>query len=620
MAKITNPIIPSDYPDVDVIRVEDTYYMVSTTMHFMPGAVILRSYDLGHWETISHIYTELTDAPAYHLDDGKEAYGQGMWAPCIRWHKGTFYVVFSVNDIHKTLVYTSDKITGPWEQKEIEGFYYDCSLLFDDDDRVYMVSGNRQIWLTELKEDLSAPKPGGLHRMIFKDTDEIGLGYEGSHIYKINGKYYVFNIHWPSMRSESCFVSDSLTGEFTGKDVLADDMGYLNQGVAQGGIVDTPDGKWYAVLFQDRGAVGRSPVLVPMHWKNDFPVFGINGKVPSELEVESTCPNHAYEPLFDGFSDLSRESINTEWNHIPKKSCIRRDSEGLHITTDRVVPEVTHALNTLTRRLQDPYDTVRIEVDASKLRIGDYAGIVALQSCYSWIAICRKEDGYALEVGCREAETESYIPMEPAQKPAVIKASIPIRKPAITLRMDVDFDHQTDEVQFYYQDENGEFVARGYNIMKGYYKMPKATANAIDKDGWLHTGDLACRTPDGYFRITGRLKDMIIRGGENIYPKEIEEFIYTHPKVKDVQVIGVPDEQYGEEIMACVILKDGETMTEAEMKEFINSHMARHKVPRYIGFVDSFPMNVAGKILKYKMREDAVKKLGLQKADKVVTA
>ncbi len=166
----------------------------------------------------------------------------------------------------------------------------------------------------------------------------------------------------------------------------------------------------------------------------------------------------------------------------------------------------------------------------------------------------------------------------------------------------------------------GEFVARGYNIMKGYYKMPKATAAAIDADGWLHTGDLACRTPEGNYRITGRLKDMIIRGGENIYPKEIEEFIYTHPKVSDVQVIGVPDEQYGEEIMACIILKEGETMTVAEMKEFINSHMARHKVPRYIDFVDSFPMNAAGKILKYKMREDAIEKLGLTKAAKVVTA
>ncbi len=166
----------------------------------------------------------------------------------------------------------------------------------------------------------------------------------------------------------------------------------------------------------------------------------------------------------------------------------------------------------------------------------------------------------------------------------------------------------------------GEFVARGYNIMKGYYKMPKATAAAIDKEGWLHTGDLACRTPEGNFRITGRLKDMIIRGGENIYPKEIEEFNYTNNKVKDVQVIGVPDEQYGEEIMACIILKDGETMTEQEMKDYVNSHMARHKVPRYIDFVDEFPMNVAGKILKYKMRENAIEKLGLKKASEVVTA
>ncbi len=160
---------------------------------------------------------------------------------------------------------------------------------------------------------------------------------------------------------------------------------------------------------------------------------------------------------------------------------------------------------------------------------------------------------------------------------------------------------------------NGEFVARGYNIMKGYYKMPRATAEAIDENGWLHTGDLACRDGDGNYRITGRLKDMIIRGGENIYPKEIEEFIYTCPKVSDVQVIGVPDEQYGEEIMACIILKKGEEMTADEMKKYIADHMARHKVPRYIDFVDKFPMNAAGKILKYKMREEAAERLGLKK-------
>ena len=163
-------------------------------------------------------------------------------------------------------------------------------------------------------------------------------------------------------------------------------------------------------------------------------------------------------------------------------------------------------------------------------------------------------------------------------------------------------------------------MAKGYNIMKGYYKMPEATAAAIDKEGWLHTGDLARRTPEGNYKITGRIKDMIIRGGENIYPKEIEDFIYTHPKVRDVQVIGVPDEQYGEEIMACVILKEGETSSEEEIKDYVRSHMAKHKVPRYVAFVEQFPMNAAGKILKYKMRENAVELLKLQSAEAIVTA
>lgn len=166
---------------------------------------------------------------------------------------------------------------------------------------------------------------------------------------------------------------------------------------------------------------------------------------------------------------------------------------------------------------------------------------------------------------------------------------------------------------------DGEFVARGYNIMKGYYKMPEATAAAIDKDGWLHTGDLARRDSNGNFKITGRIKDMIIRGGENIYPKEIEDFLYTHPKIKDVQVIGVPDKQYGEEIMACIILKDGEQMTVEEVQEYCRSHMAKHKTPRYVDFVTEFPMNAAGKILKYKMREQAVDKLNLH-GEKMVTA
>ena len=160
---------------------------------------------------------------------------------------------------------------------------------------------------------------------------------------------------------------------------------------------------------------------------------------------------------------------------------------------------------------------------------------------------------------------------------------------------------------------NGEFCSRGYNTMKGYYKMPDSTSLAIDAGGWMHSGDLACMDMDGNYHITGRLKDMIIRGGENIYPKEIEEFIYTHPKVKDVQVTGVPDRKYGEEAMAWIVLKDGEGISEEEMRDYITQRLARHKVPKYIVFVDGFPMNAAGKILKYKMREQAVKMLGLDK-------
>ena len=160
---------------------------------------------------------------------------------------------------------------------------------------------------------------------------------------------------------------------------------------------------------------------------------------------------------------------------------------------------------------------------------------------------------------------------------------------------------------------NGEFCSRGYNTMKGYYKMPVATMQTVDRDGWLHSGDIACRDEQGNYRITGRLKDMIIRGGENLYPKEIEEFIYTHPDVRDVQVVGVPDEKYGEEAMAWIILKEGKEMDERTMHDYIASHMARHKVPRYIKFVDDFPMNAAGKVLKYRMREMAVEELGLKR-------
>ena len=152
---------------------------------------------------------------------------------------------------------------------------------------------------------------------------------------------------------------------------------------------------------------------------------------------------------------------------------------------------------------------------------------------------------------------------------------------------------------------SGEFCSRGYNTMQGYYKMPEETRQAIDGEGWLHSGDLAAVDENGYYRITGRIKDMIIRGGENIYPKEIEEFLYTHPAVRDVQVIGVPSEEYGEETMACIIPKEGSSLTEDEVRDYVGSHLARHKIPKYVRFMKAFPTTASGKIQKYKLREMA---------------
>jgi len=215
-----------------------------------------------------------------------------------------------------------------------------------------------------------------------------------------------------------------------------------------------------------------------------------------------------------------------------------------------------------------------------------------------------------------QTESSPGCTMSSADDPIEVKVNT-VGRPLPGIECKVVNPETGEELPF---DADGEFVARGYNIMKGYYKMPMATANAIDADGWLHTGDLSKKRPDGNYKITGRIRDMIIRGGENIYPKEIEDFVYTHEKVRDVQVIGVPDKQYGEEIMACVILKEEGTATEDEIREYVRSHMAKQKTPKYVRFVSEFPMNAAGKILKYKMVEEAIDLLGLKEASKIETA
>jgi fatty-acyl-CoA synthase len=168
--------------------------------------------------------------------------------------------------------------------------------------------------------------------------------------------------------------------------------------------------------------------------------------------------------------------------------------------------------------------------------------------------------------------------------------------------------------------EAGEFCARGYLVMRGYWQDAERTSEVIDPARWMHSGDLATMDEDGYVRVVGRIKDMVIRGGENIYPREIEEFLYSHPQIADVQVIGVPDARYGEELMAWVIQRPNAELTEDALREFCEGRIARYKIPRYVKFVDSFPMTVTGKVQKFKMRETAIEELGLDEAAAVATA
>lgn len=456
MSKAINPITRMDYPDPDVIRVGNTFYMVSTTMHFFPGCEILRSFDLVNWEHASFVYETLDSTPAQKLEEG-QIYGKGMWAATIRYHKGIFYIIFVANDTHKTYLYRAEEIGGPWRKSNIEGFYHDCSLLFDDDDEAYLVYGNRNIYLTQLNKDLTGPKEGGLHRLILSDKDNPSLGYEGTHFYKINGKYYVFFIHslpdrW--RRVEACFIADSLDGEFRGGDCFNDDRNYCGAGVAQGGIVDTEDGKWYALLFQDSGAVGRMPILLPVTWDGEWPVFGVDGKVPETFETPNNNPGYEYAPLV-GSDDFISATFKPfwQWNHEPDMDKVKVDvaKGNLCLENGKLCNAVTEAKNVLTQRMTYPGCVCEITVDASSIKEGDYAGICAFQGCFAAAGVTKRDGRYYAVM--MERNPEDYDAKVASKEAEAVL--LPGDASCIRFKVEVDFTFMKDEAKLFFDSGNG---------------------------------------------------------------------------------------------------------------------------------------------------------------------
>jgi len=446
-----NPVIYADYPDLDVIRVGDTYYMISTTMHMFPGGDLLMSKDLVHWELCCHIFDRLDSTPAQRLEEG-HIYGKGMWAASLRYHEGLFHAFFVCNDAHRSYHYTAENPAGPWAYHPVEGFFHDCSILFDDDGRVYLAYGNREIHIQEMKPDLSGPKEGGLHRIALVDTDDVTLGFEGTHLYKLNGYYYLFMIHWHrdghGRRTEACYRADSIEGVFTGKDILDDDMGFFNQGVAQGGIVDTPDGKWYAMLFQDHGACGRMPVLVPMRWEDDFPVMD---GAPVELTGFPEEPEKPLHPLISSDA-LCGEGLENwwQWNHEPDMSRVRFTEKGVELHAGPAVKDFELARNTLTQRTSGPKSAFEVTVDASHLQEGDRAGLAALQGCYALLCVEKTADGWRLVLCERNFK----------EKQGHDTAFAAIASPVVRLRAEFDFGDLNDKAHFFYLD-GGEWKPVG---------------------------------------------------------------------------------------------------------------------------------------------------------------
>lgn len=395
---IANPFIWSDVPDEDVIRVGDTYYMVSTTMFYTPGAPIMKSKDLVSWEICSYVYDIMADGDVQNLTNGKHDYAHGQWATSLRYHDGIFYVFFGSYGTNKSYIYkTNDIENGKWTRSEINGMYHDASMLFDDDGRNYLVyGGGGEIKIKELNAEMTGFKSGGAEKTLFK-TGLDGLSGEGAHIQKINGYYYVFIIAWPSGsgRIELCYRSKDLLGTYEGKTVLNSGVGTYGSGVAQGGIVDTPDGKWYAMLFQDHGSVGRIPVLVPVTWQNDWPMMGVNGKAPVTFTVEGDYKGTHLAKDDDFSYSENKLALEWQWNHNPdNKSWSVTEREGyLRLKNNTLATNIINARNTLTQRTEGPACSSVIKLDTKGMKVGDYAGLSAFQFKYGNVGVYVADDG-----------------------------------------------------------------------------------------------------------------------------------------------------------------------------------------------------------------------------------
>lgn len=428
----TNPLLYDEFSDPDIIRVGDDYYLAGTTMHSVPGLVILHSKDLVNWENISYCFDRFDfKDDAFSLKNGKEVYGQGIWAPCIRYANGQFYLYSNING--KGLqCYTSKDIHGPWVHHNMQGKIYDLSVLFDDDGKIYAIHGYGEVHCTELKPDMSGPIES-TDKVIIPEGSAVG---EGHHMYKMNGMYYLISTDYKPNGRTICSRSKSIWGPYEQCVITADEtFGYHAVGLTdwkgrivpdgskfkigaedkdatactnihQGGIVQTQKGDWYALLMMDFHSVGRTVTLAPITWKDGWPMIGLEGNLgraprtwlkPDIPDTESIKPYAAYQRN-ENFNGKTLGRV-WQWNHNPddKKWSIKGGKLQL-----KALPadQLMWARNSLTQRVVGPRSIYTVELSTSKMKDGDVAGIGNINVPCSWLGVVK--EGTKMKLRCFE--------------------------------------------------------------------------------------------------------------------------------------------------------------------------------------------------------------------------
>lgn len=466
----TNPVLWSDCPDPDLIRVGEDFYLVTTTMHLMPGAPVMHSKDLVNWEIVSYIFDRFEETPRYDMEEGT-VYGRGQWATSLRYKDGKFYAYFTPNDQPpKGYVYTTtDPKTEKWEFYSSLPHFHDASFFFDDNGKTYMVYGTGMI--RELKPDLTDVMPGGLDMKLFERDSEENALLEGSRMIKHDGKYYLLMISWPAggIRREVCYRADRIEGPYEKKVILETPFGGLGAGVAQGTIFNDTEGNWYGIIFQDRDGLGRAPMLMPCRWVDGWPMLGDeNGKVPEIMQKPVQGQPVKGITKSDGF-DSDKLNLCWQWNHNPiDEAWSLTERPGyLRLKTNKVVDNIYLARNTITQRMEGPQSSAVVAFDLRGMKNGDVAGFSAFNSDAAVLAVTMKDGRKSIVM------TEESVSLHPHTKAVtdVKKETVgeaELLKDKVWFRIDADFrpGDTRDIAKFWYSLDGKE-----WNRIGNDYKM-----------------------------------------------------------------------------------------------------------------------------------------------------